>query len=600
MNNVKLFEKNINFLYDNLPHYYSLLTSIKEKRFLIKNNNIFDTHTNSFVYPNSIEKDSKILATNPINNNLYKKHFTFINPPKWDKNFYITGKIINKLIEKSYKLPHTDGFYFDKDFLPATIIYGMLAGKHIDMLIENYEFQSILIYEPNPEFFAISLYFVDLEKIYEKLGERFFIQIGGKLSPEIIHKFLNERIVTSSFMQLELTTYSHYLIDDAKKTFEEYEAAKVRGWGTYEDEMKGIKNHKQNINKFPLLEKSIDLNIPFCIVANGKSLEKNINFIKKNQNSMIIISVGTALKPLMKAGIESDFHIEQERVDILVNALKDILPEYNGIFVGANVVNPKVFEMAKNPYMYIREGFTFEKFYPSPLIFSSPLVGNTGVSFAANFTNEIYLCGMDLGFRLGERKHSKNSFYDKDNDIQKEGIKIKGNFSEDIYTDSLLLSSKMAVEKLISLKKLKIYNLSDGAYIQNSIPLKNKTLPKIDKEKYKIKILNAFTNKNYAEKPPEIHPLLNTISNAFKTLNIKDYKHLTGVIDFIEDLTTAYRQKDSCAYSLLRGSIWHILLHFYILSHKLENKKEIFKLAKILKKEIFEFEKEFKKDYFGC
>ena len=592
-----LFDKNIKYLYHNLPHYYELINNIKKRNFELKKDNIFEIDSNIAVYPNSISEDSKILAHNPINNNLYKKHFTFINPPLWENKFYITGKIVNKLIDKFNKLPRTKGFYFEKNFLPATVIYGMLAGKHIDLLIQIYEFQSLLIYEPNPEFFLISLNYIDLEKIYNKLGERFFIQISGKLSPEIIQKFLNERVITSTFIQLELKSYNHPLIENASKKFEEYEAAKIRGWGTYEDEMKGIKNHQKNINNYPILEKSLNLNIPFCIVANGKSLEKNIEFIKKNQNSMIIISVGTALRPLMKAGTQSDFHIEQERIDLLVDALKDILPKYKGIFVGANVVNPKIFEMAKNPFMYTREGFTFESFYPRPLVFSSPIVGNTGVSFAANFTKEIYLCGMDLGFRLGEKKHSKNSFYDKTEDVQKDGIKIKGNFSDDIYTDSLLLSSKLAIERLIKAKNLKIYNLSDGAYIENSTSLKDKTLPQIDKVKYKNEILKAFTNKKFYEKEPNLYPLLNAVSKTFKTLNIKDYKHLTGVIDFLEDLISAYRSKDPSSYSLMRGSLWHILLNFYILAHKLENKKDIFKLAKILKKKIFEFEKKFKKDY---
>ena len=594
----KLFEKNIQFLYQNLPHYYNLINSIKKRNFEIKDNNIFDLNSNSPIYPNSIEEDSKILALNPINNNLYKKYFTFIKPPVWEENFYITGKIVNKLIKKASILPTTNGFYFEKDFLPATVIYGILSGRHIDLLVENYEFQSLLIYEPNPEFFLISLYFMDLEKIYSKLDERFFIQIGGKLSPEIIQKFLNERVVTSSFMQIELKSYNHPLIDDATKKFKEYEAAKIRGWGTYEDEMKGIKNHQKNINKYPLLEKSLNLNIPFCVVANGKSLEKNIDFIKKNQHSMIIISVGTALKPLINYGIESDFHIEQERIDLLIKALEDILPKYNGIFVGANVINPQIFKMAKNPFMYTREGFTFESFYPRPLVFSSPIVGNTGVSFAANFTNEIYLCGMDLGFRLKEKKHSKNSFYDELDDTPTDGIKIEGNFSNDIYTDSLFLSSKLAVERLIKAKNLKVYNLSDGTYIQNSIPLKDKILPKIDKEKYIKEILKTFNTKKFYEQEPDLYPLLNAVSKTFKTLDINDYKHLTGVTDFLEDLITAYRQKNPTAYSLMRGSLWHILLNFYILSHKLENKKDIKKLAKILKKEIFEFEKQFKKDYF--
>ena len=591
----KLFEKNIKFLYYNLPHYYKLITSIKEKRFLIKDENIFDTLTKQFIYQNSINSDSEIFAKNPINNPLYEKSFTFLNPPKWEEKFYITGKIVNKLIEKTQKLPTIEGFNFEKNFLPSTIIYGILAGKHIDLLIKRYEFQSLLIYEPNIEFFAISLYFMDLEKIYQKIGERFFIQIGGELSEEIVQKFLNERIITSSLLNLELTTYNHPLIENSKKKLNEFRNAKIRGWGTYEDEVKGIKNHKKNINKFPILKKSLEINIPFCVVANGKSLEKNIDFIKKNQDSMIIISVGTALKPLLQAGIESDFHIEQERIDLLIEALKDILPSYNGIFVGANVVNNKVFKMAKNPYLYIREGFTLEKFYPNPLIFSSPLVGNAGVSFAANFTKEIYLCGMDLGFRLNEKKHSSNSFYDEREDKEKSGIKVKGNFSNDIYTDSLFLSSKIAIEKLIKIKNLKVYNLSDGAYINDSIPLKDTTLKKIDKKRYISKILKAFSDEKFEEKELNLYPLLNAISKALSTLNIKDYKHLTGTIDFLEDLIKAYGIKDKATYSLLRGSLWHILFNFYLLSHKLKNKKDINKLAKIIKKEIFLFEKDFNK-----
>jgi len=593
----KLFQKNIKYLYENLPHYYDLIKNIKIKNYFIKDDNIYDINQNK-IYPNSIKEDSKILASNPINNPLYYKNFTFLNSPKWEEEFYITGKIVNKLIDKFNKLPHTEGFYFDKDFLPATIIYGILSGKHIDLLVQNYEFQSFLVYEPNPEFFAISLYFLDLEKIYSKLGERFFIQIGGEIKDEIIEKFFHERVVTSSFMQLELVTYKHPLIFQAQQKVDKFAQTNIRGWGTYEDEIKGIKNHKININKYPLLKDEIKLNIPFCVVANGKSLEESINFIKKNQNSMIIISVGTALKPLMNAEIESDFHIEQERVDFLVEALKDILPKFNGYFVGANVVNPKVFKMAKNPLMYIREGFTFENYYPKPLIFSSPIVGNTGVSFAANFTDEIYLVGMDLGYKKGSKKHAKGSIYDNFEDIAKDGIEVKGNFEETVLTDSLFLSSKNAIEKLIKLKNLKVYNLSNGAYIENSIPLKDKILPKIDKEKYKKLILKAFTDQKYYEKPPNILPLLKAISKALH-LPMNDYKQIIGIIDFIEDLMTTYMKKDKPTYKLLRGSIWHILLNFLILSHKLENKKDIKKLSKIIKKEIFEFEKSFKKDYFN-
>ncbi len=586
----KLFEKNIKFLYQNLPAYYKLVTSLRNRRFIINNDNIFDTATNTYIYPNSIAEDSKKFAFYPTHNDLWQKDFAYIIPKKWDEErFYITGKIINKMIYKYQKLPHTDGFYFDKNFLSTTIIYGLLSGYHLKLLTDNFEFQSLLIYEPNPEFFAISLYFVDYEKIYKKLGERFFIQIGGRLNEKIIEKFLYERVITSTFLQLSLTTYNHPLIEEAKNTFKNLSLAKLRGWGTYEDEMKGIKNHLKNINRYKLLLKKINLNIPVCVVANGKSLERSLDFLKENRDSMIIISVGTALKPLMNEGIESDFHIEQERIDILIDALKDILPKYRGYFIGASVVNPKVFKMAKNPLMYIRSGFTFEKFYNTPLKLTSPLVGNAGVAIASMVSKEIYLVGMDLGFRLGERKHSKNSFYDKSEDIQKSGLKVKGNFSDDIYTDSLFLTSKENIEKLIQKENLKVYNLSDGAFIKGSIPLRYKKLPKINKKEAVNKILSLFEDTNFQTPDVNPHNLLFAVSKAMEK-RPENYKELTGLIDFLEDLIKAYALKDEAGYNLVKGSLWHILFNLYVLSHKI-SLKDFNKLSKIIKKDIFKFEK---------
>jgi len=401
----KLFEKNIKFFYYNIPSFYKLITNIKSRRYKILSNNIYDTQKNVFLYPNSIEKDSKILANDPFQNILWDKEFFYIEPPKLDeKEFFITGNIVNKLIQKSKILNYTNYFYFEKNFLPSIVILGLLAGKHIQILSQNYNFQSLFIYEPNPEFFAISLYFIDYENLYKKLKGKLFIYIKNKINYYAIEKFYFERVITSNFARFTLTTYQNKYIIDAKRKFNEISILKNRGWGTFEDEIKGIKNHLKNINKYLLLKKSQKLNIPICIVANGKSLEKNIDFIKKNKNSMIIISVGTALKPLLKANIQSDFHIEQERIDTLIEALKDVLPHYQGYFLGASVVNQKIFQMAKKPLVYIREAFSLEENYFT-LKFSSPIVGNTGIAFASEFSNNIYLCGMDLGFRLGERKH---------------------------------------------------------------------------------------------------------------------------------------------------------------------------------------------------
>ncbi|WP_456479769.1 motility associated factor glycosyltransferase family protein [Nautilia sp.] len=571
----ELFKKNINFLYKNLPHLYEKIKTAPKEHY-IKNDNIYAKNGKK-IYKTSITEDSKKLSFYPTHNPLWEKKFFYITPSLWEDKFFITGKAINSLIKKASSFNnYTEGFYFDKNFLPTTAVFGLLAGKHLQILAENFEFQSLFVYEPNPEFFAISLYFVDYEKIYEKLNGRFFLWIGGKIDYHAIEKFYYERKITSSFLTLTLKTYNHPLINDALSKFEEIRVSKLRGWGTYEDEIKGIKNYLDIYDKYPVLSQTKDLNVPFCIAANGKSLEQNIPFIKKNIDSMILISVGTALKPLLKAGIESDFHIEQERIDLLAETLKDTLPEYNGIFVGSNVVDKRVFDLAKTSFMYNREGFSFSENHI--LSGSSPLVGNAGVAFAANFTKEIYLCGMDLGFRLNMKKHASGSFYDSRNDTEQNGIKIKGNFSNDIYTDSLYLSSKQNIENLIRIKGLNVYNLSDGAYIKNTVPLKYKTLPRIDKKNVIKEIKSCFNAYNKKPSLPDLHHLIKPVKNVLQK-PVKNYKELTGLIDFIDNAFDRFLKTNPKEYTLLRGSLSHILNNLYILSHKTDIKN-----AAVLKK----------------
>jgi hypothetical protein len=218
MENIKLFQKNINFFYNNLPEYYNLIKNIKNRNYQILDDNIINIHTKEKIYPNTIKQDSENIAFQPTHNPLWEKKFFTIEPFEWDeKVFPHTGKAINSLIKeaKKSKSYESKNFNFDKNFLPTTAIFGLLAGKHLDLLVKNYEFHSLFVYEPNPEFFAISLYFVDYEYLYSKLQDRFFLWVNGTLDYFAIEKFFYERIVSSSLLNLIYTTYNHPLIEDA-------------------------------------------------------------------------------------------------------------------------------------------------------------------------------------------------------------------------------------------------------------------------------------------------------------------------------------------------------------------------------------------------
>jgi biotin-(acetyl-CoA carboxylase) ligase len=148
---------------------------------------------------------------------------------------------------------------------------------------------------------------------------------------------------------------------------------------------------------------------------------------------------------------------------------------------------------------------------------------------------------------------------------------------------------------MIKMFNLKVYNLSDGAYINGSIPLKDKTLPKIDKEKIKKEIISSFEKIDLTPKKLNLLKIIKPTKALLKkpTNNLKE---LTGLIDFIDnalDITSKDYQRE---YHLLRGSISHILNNLYILSHKVKQKDRE-KLKQLVINELSKFYSHFEKNF---
>jgi len=597
MNN--LFAKNMKYFYENIPHFYELIKNIKTRNFQIIDENglnIYDTKNKTFFYPVENDKHlmkevSEVYASSPIKNDLWDKYFLVKNLPYYDEEILpITSKICNKIIEISKNSEkYTDGYYYDKEFLYTTTIFGIGSGLHIEYLTQKYDFQALFIYEPEPEFFAISCYFVDWQRIYEKLGNKFYLFIKGHINTKLLKRFYDSYIVTSNFLRLEFTTYNSPKIDNAKKEFYLANISNKRGWGSFEDESVGFKNHLKNINKnIPILSGTKKLDIPICVIANGASLNNEIEWIKQNKENMIIVSVGTAIRPLLKNKIQSDFHIEIERMPKLVEILKPSLEVYEGNFIGASVIDSEHFKIAKNPFMFVRDASSTTGISNYFLKFCSPMVGNTGFSFATHFSDEVYLVGFDVGFKKNKRIHADGSFYD-DKDDKDEGYPVKGNFSNDIHSNDLLNLSRQSLEMAIALlKPKKVYNLSDGAYIHGATPKKSKSikLTKIDKNRYINEIKSYF--KIDKIKLIDYSGFLELYKNKIVELldkKPKNKKELTDIIDEVNDYTLAFSQYEPAVGTLMRGSIWHILNAIYLAIHK-TSIDEYPKMIEIVKQEI--------------
>ena len=286
------------------------ILDIESSRALFPKNRFIDTHIN--------------IASSPLHNpswRIYNNNISISKVPS--KDFPLSTNAINKIIdlvgEKDSNLYH-----LPSNFLPQTNIFGLCGGLFLELLLEaGYSFHSLLIFEEDMELFCISCAFVDYEKLFSA-SKSCYIFIENINHAFLTHYFYTKKI-TNNFLRLELNAFRGSKIDKFKKMVNESYRANSRGWGSFEDEIRGLKNTFLNIKKYNVLDfKNIKkLNIPICVVGSGPSLEESFDFLKRNQNRMIIFSCGTALGILKKNNICVDFQIEIERVPYLHEVLKN-------------------------------------------------------------------------------------------------------------------------------------------------------------------------------------------------------------------------------------------------------------------------------------
>jgi hypothetical protein len=198
------------------------------------------------------------------------------------------------------------------------------------------------------------------------------------------------------------------------------------------------------------------------------------------------------------------------------------------------------------------------------------------------------MVGFDVGFKKGGRVHSKNSFYDDKKDTAN-GSPVRGNFSNNIYSTDLLNLSRQNLEmSIFHLKPKKVYNLSDGAFINGTIPIRSNQikLKKIDKQKGIKRIVSSFKKEkikllNYKG----FLELYKTKIIELLDVEVKNRGDLTKVVDLINEYTFVFSQYEPAVGILMRGTVWHILNALYLSLHKTDI-KEYKNMVKIIKNEL--------------
>lgn len=393
--------------------------------------------------------------------------------------------------------------------VPMIMMFGVGLGYQLSYLYEKCSVKNLFIFEPDMDLFYASLFSFDWASLLEHLSKEnlalhlFLGQDEDSLMEDLL-PVLHKR---GAFWISSIFAFWHYpseiifsLTDRIKKEFYLLKS----GWGFFDDNLFALAHSAKNIeNEIPFLLKgrslmSIKHGLPAFVIGNGPSLDEAIPFIKKNQGNFFIFACGSSITALHKAGIKPDVLLAIERTKSSADFLsllndEDYLRDI--LFLSVDVIHP-----ACHQY-FERMGVGFKPHEPMHSLLMrnvddvnkyahlegvNPFVGNTGLSYAITLGfKEIFLFGIDNGYKNPQHHHSKYSAYYDDNDQPIEQLTklvtqgacytTPGNFGGEVITDRLFCVSIKSMESLLKLHcEVACYNCSDGATIEGAIPLRIK------------------------------------------------------------------------------------------------------------------------------
>ncbi len=488
--------------------------------------------------------------------------------------------------------------------LSSLMIFGVGAGYHIELFAKQYNISCLYIIEPDVDLFFLSLFSINWTYIletFEKKGTIVYISIGEQKETffdELMHKSADN----GRYQMAHVAGYVHYHSKQINELLTEFNHRYLElghGWGFFDDAVMSIGHTLTNLgNDVPILKKLAVNNktvsdIPVFIIGNGSSLDGLIDTIKLYQNKAIIISCGSALSALYEYGIKPDFHCEQERTFPVAEKIEHYCPSSfldDICLLGPTTVHPAVFSMFQHSMMAAKmnepssalllndaEGSSLFTAYH----FINPTVANTALVMGYNlgFKN-FYLFGIDLGHKKGGNHHSKKSLYYTEDEQDRElynsddtsAIMVKGNFGGEFVCDTFFYQSNMNLSKqILAFDDLTCFNLSDGAYVNGSEPLKSEqaalkfnnqtTLNKMEVVSLLIKeASHEDPNKKLSQRLSKSldYQYFDDVCQRLDTLNDQKVSSFEQAAALLLNNTIILSSLTELAYSLLQGTIMHM------------------------------------------
>lgn len=366
---------------------------------------------------------------------------------------------------------------------------------------------------------------------------------------------------------------------------------------------------------------------PMLIIGAGPSLTRNLKWLKKNHGRFVVVAVYATLPFLYKHKIKPDIvvHIdENHKANLPVISKIDINFFKDAKFLFSAITHNEILRNFDKKNIFMMQAVCEHNNLIGQIF--APSVGEVAYNIALlSQANDIYLLGIDLSLDpLTNASHasfheheSLNEDFDETKDkesekgnLDKTYIKIKGNLRDVVYTTprfQLSISQINHVTNVLKQKTQNVYNLNDGAFFEDIIPLNIdkldiKKYKKIDKDLLKESITDIFINKS-TNKLTEfdlkmLKLKLQNAKNIEKLINVYQKKKYIQFNDFlfatvllINDITKQDGNTNSKELNEIYSEYFKLTSHFifeFFNTKDLEDEsKHIQEIKKIFETQLY-------------
>lgn len=530
-NHFELIDKNNNKIYNCDPFFDSIQRSKN-----LKHENSFSLLSSKYL-ENKVQYKNSISASNFINDFLKEKK--------------------------------DSSFTFNK-----FIFIGTLLAVHLNDIDKELKASTYLIIEDNIEIFRLSLFLCDYESLNQNSKLFFCLNENIKVKENIIESFLSYKYEDNSYIgfelanefslnNIEILTKIFVKNDSLNYPFSEYLISLKRGYKYFKESKNGILklNKKENF-----------LNKRVLFLGSGPSLAENIEWVYMNQDKFIIICAASTLKRCELLDIIPDIILSADGQNKQVIRQYEVNEKYykNSIIITSIKTDEEVINKINNKNLFFIQDSL--ELFSEHGIYTGLTVGDTGLKIILNLgAKDIYMLGFDACLAQSGKTHDgmyktskvkmkkanivKNSGFSSSKDL----IAVKGNFEKEVLTFMLYVQMIDSINEITSKldKNTKIYNLSNGAYFNNTKALKIKD--------FDCNIINNITKTELK------NTLLTSLENiSKKDLNSKDIQEIKLEIKVLKKLKFIKEDKLDKEFYKLQNTykssiVLQILKQFFLL-----------------------------------